>query len=1209
MLAEDTPTALRLLGTNTNLARVSTYSGKFPLHVAASKGLLPVVERLLELGAEVDAEGDTWDTGNKRLTALEVAVWYNRVSTNIVQRLLAAGANPNHLSPWDGSALHMAFAYRKEELAALLLDHGANPFLVGGNPYQRTTPFEKAIANSSGKLIPRMLGGAAPGTTSANTSDFSAARAQFLATNGTAMLTLAAQRGSLEAVDALLKAGVRPSMASTAAYSTMQAFAFAASQPVKIAGADSERWARIRELLTQHGSDYDAFAATAFGDVATARRLVGANPALVRARDFLGDSPLHWAVRTDQLPLTDFWLEAGSPTAATNIAGQTALHIAAERGFAAQMEKLLAARSPTNLKDTNGWTALDVAIRAKQPETIRRLLGTETMANPQLRGVATSIHETAASGNVVVLAALLTSENLEARNELGQTPLLVAARSGQLGAAALLVDNGANVNAQDPEGNTVLHLILLSQTHWIAGRPSALWVEKRKQDASKREFLRVYSLDPSSSSARPAAQAIAFFLACGANPAIKNKSGQTVLQIAMDERAMLSDEERAALLPLISKGGGSLDERDADGDTALHRAMRGYDGDDAKALINAGANLNATNRLGRTPLHVALEKIYTIGDSSPLKVLLAAKPAVNIKDHQGMTPLHVLASSDGSSRKEATEALLKAGAKPNLKDNQGRTPILVFLSGEWPWNDASESIARLVAAGADTTLADDQGRTALHLLAQLKQSPMFFLRGITASLSATNIDVNARDRDGNTPLHLAARSGDGEVFSWLCARGAQLDLTNAAGETPRLLALSASSAFSRMRLPEGEDVFALAGKGQLAALQRILAAEPKLISATNRQGETILRVAARAGQTNVVTWLGEHGGSWDAVSAALVGNAAALKKSLASDPRAASVRTYGQTLLHFAAASGVIPAVEAVLSASGEINTPDSVGLTALGRARLKNQAAMVAFLRAHSAKENVFDAVMLNDLSQLSALLAAEPDAATRKNGRGLTAGHLAVAAGRNQALVMMLTNGLPPNAVGDQGVTLLHLAAYCSRTNETRLLLTHRADAEKVDDGGFTPLHHAAANGAQDVAELLLAHGAKVDVPSRASLQPVPGRGGLATRSTPLHLAAICGQPGLVVILLAKGASVNATNSAGMTPLDLLTPTARPGMPVPFLASSLPGAWWRFGLESFGTPDPTSQLMHRFQSQREAVIRSLRQAGGEQLLRAPPPGFEPGR
>lgn len=42
-------------------------------------------------------------------------------------------------------------------MAGWLLDYGADPFLEKNNPYNRMTPFEMAINQSDGKLVPRIL--------------------------------------------------------------------------------------------------------------------------------------------------------------------------------------------------------------------------------------------------------------------------------------------------------------------------------------------------------------------------------------------------------------------------------------------------------------------------------------------------------------------------------------------------------------------------------------------------------------------------------------------------------------------------------------------------------------------------------------------------------------------------------------------------------------------------------------------------------------------------------------------------------------------------------------------------------------------------------------------------------------------------------------------------------------------------------------------
>jgi ankyrin repeat protein len=57
-----------------------------------------------------------------------------------------------------------------------------------------------------------------------------------------------------------------------------------------------------------------------------------------------------------------------------------------------------------------------------------------------------------------------------------------------------------------------------------------------------------------------------------------------------------------------------------------------------------------------------------------LKVLLAAGADVNAVDHFGYTPLHYAATIDFGDSATAT-ALLRAGANPNIKDKKGMTAL------------------------------------------------------------------------------------------------------------------------------------------------------------------------------------------------------------------------------------------------------------------------------------------------------------------------------------------------------------------------------------------------------------------------------------------------------------------------------------------------------------------------------------------------------
>ena len=84
-----------------------------------------------------------------------------------------------------------------------------------------------------------------------------------------------------------------------------------------------------------------------------------------------------------------------------------------------------------------------------------------------------------------------------------------------------------------------------------------------------------------------------------------------------------------------------------------------------KLLKESPQHRDARSPLGITPLHYAAMN----ADSGPLKALLAAGAAVNARDGEGRTPLHMAAFA---TRTANGKLLLQAGADPGLKTDAGR---------------------------------------------------------------------------------------------------------------------------------------------------------------------------------------------------------------------------------------------------------------------------------------------------------------------------------------------------------------------------------------------------------------------------------------------------------------------------------------------------------------------------------------------------------
>lgn len=103
--------------------------------------------------------------------------------------------------------------------------------------------------------------------------------------------------------------------------------------------------------------------------------------------------------------------------------------------------------------------------------------------------------------------------------------------------------------------------------------------------------------------------------------------------------------------------GGTLgDERkaflattDSNGDTALIKAVKAAPWKVASGLMTIGADVNATNREGRTALHYAVERATTSGEDVNrdwlVGLLIARNASVTIADNTGTTAYDMLAAA------------------------------------------------------------------------------------------------------------------------------------------------------------------------------------------------------------------------------------------------------------------------------------------------------------------------------------------------------------------------------------------------------------------------------------------------------------------------------------------------------------------------------------------------------------------------------------
>ncbi len=160
-----------------------------------------------------------------------------------------------------------------------------------------------------------------------------------------------------------------------------------------------------------------------------------------------------------------------------------------------------------------------------------------------------------------------------------------------------------------------------------------------------------------------------------------------------------------------------------EGDTALHVAAAGYRVEMANLLLVAGAEAGAAwNHRRGQPLHYAADGSgENPAGKAPLQVamirrLLQAGANINAQDKNGATPLHRAVRTRSAA---AVQCLLAAGADPLLRNRAGSTPFHLAVQNtgrggsgtEWARAAQKEIIGLFLARGVSPRLRDAKGKS------------------------------------------------------------------------------------------------------------------------------------------------------------------------------------------------------------------------------------------------------------------------------------------------------------------------------------------------------------------------------------------------------------------------------------------------------------------------------------------------------------------
>lgn len=176
------------------------------------------------------------------------------------------------------------------------------------------------------------------------------------------------------------------------------------------------------------------------------------------------------------------------------------------------------------------------------------------------------------------------------------------------------------------------------------------------------------------------------------------------------------DTAGAVIQDLVAQGAELNATMDKTGETSLHLAARYARADAAKRLLDAGADANAQDNTGRTPLHAAVA-----ADALGVFQILLRNRATNLnaRMHEGTTPLILAARL---AIEGMVQDLISAEADINAADNSGKTAL--------HWAAAVnnvEAVNILLAHGANRDAQDDKVGIASYNFISIYISSILFL--------------------------------------------------------------------------------------------------------------------------------------------------------------------------------------------------------------------------------------------------------------------------------------------------------------------------------------------------------------------------------------------------------------------------------------------------------------------------------------------------
>ena len=409
------------------------------------------------------------------------------------------------------------------------------------------------------------------------------------------------------------------------------------------------------------------------------------------------------------------------------------------------IQMLLKHGADADLVDDQGMTAIALAVEKENLEVVHLLLRKNAKTTFRLSTeyvrtnilvLATGIRTSPAKSLKMVQMMLENGLDVDFRTDMGETPLLWAARFGNLDVARLLLDHGASINVQKRLERTPLiaaiaNLQTISEPQVQTAEPRGKPLGSIAQAPKHEDVARL-------------------LISSGADTDLRTSSGRVALYYAAGNGSR-------EIVKLLLSHNANPNNSDDYGWTALHMAaIKDYE-DIVELLLTYNANIHACDKQGWTALHVAAR----YGHKSITKLLLAYNADVKALNSYGFTALH-LAATWGHT--DMVALLVDAGSDLSARTLSGHTAVhTAALRGH------DKTVEALLSLGADPNILNLHGNNALSDAACSSKPEVCEL------LFPTTTDINSQDGDGDTALSNAVdQSQPPYIIELLLDAGAQI---------------------------------------------------------------------------------------------------------------------------------------------------------------------------------------------------------------------------------------------------------------------------------------------------------------------------------------------------------------------------------------------------------------------------------------------------